>query len=125
MADACHGQRGSSRQAAQHAPLIAAACAMPLLGAYAFALLIRGRADALTAIAYNGPIAFIFLTLVLDLVLRARRLGLPAFLRAHGTTLVVWLLGAAVLYLRLVSKSIEVSGHIAWLPLLTVQAWLH
>jgi hypothetical protein len=75
--------------------------------------------------AYNGPIAFIFLTLVFDLGLRARRLGLPAFLRAHRTTLTLWALGAGILYLRLVSKSIEVSGHIAWLPLLTVQAWLH
>lgn len=79
----------------------------------------------LTAMAYNGPIAFIFLTLAFDLLLRAWRLGVPAFLCAHRTTLILWALAAAVLYLRLVGKSIEVSGHIAWLPLLTVQAWLH
>lgn len=124
MAD-WRGLRDSSDQPAPYALLIAAACAVPLLGVYGLALIVRGRADALTAMAYNGPIAFIFLTLVFDLLLRAWRLGVPAFFRAHRTTLTLWALGVAVLDLRLVSKSIEVSGHMAWLPLLTVQAWLH
>lgn len=125
MADWGGGRQDASRQAALYAPLIAATCVIPLLGTYGLTLLIRGRADALTALSYNGPIAYVFLTLVFDLALRAWRLGLPEFLRAHRTTLTLWALGVAVLYLRLVSKSIDVSGHITWLPLLTVQAWLH
>jgi hypothetical protein len=47
-----------------------------------------------------------------------------AFVRQHSTTVIVWAVGLGVLYLRLVSKSLEVSGHLTWLPLLTVQAWL-
>lgn len=36
----------------------------------------------------------------------------------------MWATGFWILYLRLISKTLEVSGHLAWLPLLTAQARL-
>ena len=52
------------------------------------------------------------------------RLGVSSFLRVHIWALVIWAAGFTILYLRLVSKTLEVSGHLVWLPLLTAQAWM-
>ena len=95
-----------------------------LMCAYALALVVKGRPDAATAFAYNAPIAFVFLVVVARMLLDGVRSGLAGFLRAHGGTLVVWTIGFAVLYFRLIAKNVEISGHMAWLPLLTTQAWL-
>jgi hypothetical protein len=91
---------------------------------YTGGLLAKGRADVGRALIYNLPIAFLFLVLAAYLVIRALRLGPTPFLKSHTAIVVVWALGLGILYLRLISTSLEVSGHLAWLPLLTAQAWI-
>ena len=90
----------------------------------ASALVLKGRGDVGRALLYNAPIAFLFLVILASLAIRAIRLGPSACLRAHVWAIVIWAAGFIVLYLRLVSKTLEVSGHLAWLPLLTAQAWM-
>jgi hypothetical protein len=92
--------------------------------AYTARLLAKGRSDVARALVYNLPIAFLFLVVASTLAVRALRLGLFEFLRSDGVAVILWLLGLGVLYLRLVSKGLEVSGHLAWLPMLTVQSWM-
>jgi hypothetical protein len=92
-------------------------------GAYGLALFSTKPAEAGTSLLYNAPIAFLFLIVLTHMTLQAARLGVSGFVRAHGSTMAVWMVGVAILYLRLVSKNIEVSGHLAWLPLLTAQLW--
>lgn len=96
-----------------------------IIVAYGIALAIRGRQDAIRAIAYNGPIAFVFLSVACELALRAVGVPFADFVRRHMVTFVVWAVGVLVLVLRLGTKSVEVSGHMAWLPLLAMQAHLH
>ena len=91
---------------------------------YVAALFVNGRTDIARALLYNAPIALLFLVIGTALAIRAIRTGPRAFVRSHPWSISIWLVGFAVLYLRLVSKSLEVSGHLAWLPLLTAQAWL-
>jgi hypothetical protein len=92
------------------------------LGAYATTVVLRGRPSAITALLYNAPVAFVFLVLAIHLAVQMLRMGIREFVGAQVWTLVVWAIGGVVLYLRLVAKSIEVSGHMAWLPLLTAQS---
>lgn len=93
-------------------------------GVYAAALFLTGRPDAATALLYNGPIALVFLVHAAHLAVQTHRLGFSAFAKARLWTLITWLVGGSVLYFRLVAKSLEVSGHMAWLPLLTAQSVL-
>jgi hypothetical protein len=102
--------------------VIGGAAWLVCIGAYLGARVLRGRPDAPTALLYNAPIAFVFLVLLAHLGVEAYRLGFTRFIRVRLWTLLVWLAGAVVLYFRLVAKSLEVSGHMAWLPLLTVQS---
>ena len=97
-----------------------------LLGAIAYlAALIRQRPeDAPVAFLYNAPIAFVFLVLLTFMALEVIRLGVPTFLREQGAVVALWIAGGVILYLRLISESIEISGHMAWLPLLAVQLWV-
>ena len=92
-------------------------------GLYTAGLLAKGRTDVVRGLLYNLPIAFLFLVLAAQLLIRAVRLGPSHFVKSHAGILIVWALGGLVLYLRLISKSLEVSGHLAWLPVLTAQAW--
>jgi hypothetical protein len=92
--------------------------------AYAASLMAKERLDALLALLYNAPVAFLFLVLLTHMGVRAAHLGFTRFVRVFGGTLALWAVGAVILYLRLVAKTIEVSGHMVWLPLLTVQTWL-
>jgi hypothetical protein len=94
------------------------------IGAYLGALIFRSRSDAPTVLLYNAPIAFVFLVLLAHLAVQAYRLGFTTFATERQWTLLTWLAGGMVLYLRLVAKNLEVSGHMAWLPLLTAQSIL-
>ncbi len=96
-----------------------------LLGAIVYlAALIRQRPDdAGVAFLYNAPIAFLFLVLLTFMALEVIRLGVASFVREQGAVVALWIAGAVILYHRLISKNIEVSGHMAWLPLLTAQLW--
>ena len=90
---------------------------------YAVGLATRGRADIFTALAYNAPIALFFLVLAAEFVVHVFHVGLPAGVRDRGPLLAIWLIGFVVLYLRLAAKSVEISGHLTWLPVLTAQSW--
>ncbi len=100
------------------------AAALAFVAAYALGLTIRRRPDVLVALVYNAPVASLFLVSLAYLVVQGVRGGLSAALRAHAGTLLIWTVGFVVLYLRLVSKSVEVSGHLTWLPMLTAQLWV-
>jgi hypothetical protein len=90
---------------------------------YASALLLKGRPIG-NALAYNAPVALLFLVMSAWLAIRAYRLGVAAFVRSNAWLSGIWAFGFLILYLRLVSKNLEVSGHLAWLPFLTAQAWM-
>ncbi len=81
--------------------------------------------EHLRLLAYNLPMFFIFVVLAADLLWRAWRLGLGSFLAEHGGTVLAWAIGFVILYCRLVEKSLVASGHMSWLPMLTVQAYLY
>ena len=89
---------------------------------YTLGLVLKGREDVLRALSYNGPIAFLFLVLAADLVLL---LMSRQSVSGDAGTLILWGVAAVLLFLRLGAKSIEASGHMVWLPLLTTQAWLY
>jgi len=95
-----------------------------VMATYGIGLMTKGRAGAATSFLYNAPVAFLFSVLCVYLLLQVGRLGVFDFGRSYGGTVLVWFAGLCVLYLRLVSRSLEVSGHLAWLPMLTLQAWL-
>lgn len=103
---------------------IGAAAWTGLMGLYAAALFLTGRTDVVRALAYNAPIAFLFLVIVARLAIESVRLDPGPFIRANTGAFAVWAIGFVVLYLRLVSKTLEVSGHMVWLPLLTAHAWV-
>ena len=93
-----------------------------VISVYAVGLITRGNDKVLTGLAYNAPIALLFLVLGTEIIVHIAQGGIGG-IRERAPILLLWLAGFAVLYLRL-AKRIEVSGHMAWLPLLTAQAWL-
>ena len=97
---------------------------LAFVAAYALALMVRARSDVPVALLYNTPIAFLFLVSLAYLVVQGARVGLTPMLRAHVVTIALWSAGLLLLYLRLALKTVEVSGHLAWLPMLTAQLWL-
>lgn len=104
--------------------ILGGAAAAVIVSAYVAGLAQRGREDVVTGLLYNGPIAFVFLSLAAEGVLYAFEVGPRRALRERATIAALWVAGAIVLYLRLVSRSVEISGHMAWLPLLTAQAFV-
>jgi hypothetical protein len=96
--------------------LVAAAWVVLLLAAVA-----RGRGIPPFSLAYNVPITLAFGALALDIIVRIVGLGWARFAREHAALAIVWAIGAVVLALRLVAKSIDVSGHMAWSLLMGVQ----
>jgi hypothetical protein len=95
-----------------------------IIGVYAASLATQRPGNMALPLLYNAPIGFIFLVLLAHMTLKLLQLGPLQFLRANVVLVALWVVGAALLYLRLISKSVEVSGHLAWLPLLTVQLWV-
>lgn len=102
--------------------MLGGVAATVLMAAYAAGLVIKGRGDVLRALSYNAPIAFLFLVLATDLALR---LLTWAWVKTDVWTALIWGVAGVLLFLRLGTKTIEVSGHMVWLPLLTTQAWLY
>jgi len=93
-----------------------------VVAAYAIGLVVKSREDVLRALSYNAPIAFLFLVLAADLavIVLTRRCA-----RHDLWTLLIWALAFVLLFLRLGTRTLEVSGHMVWLPMLTTQAWLY
>jgi len=104
--------------------IIGSALCLALLPVYSFALIRRDRTDVLTALGYNGPIAFVFLVLVSDLIVLARYHTATAVIRSHAVTLIAWSIAATLLLLRLGPSRMEISGHMTWAPLLATDAWI-
>jgi len=73
-------------------------------------------------LAYNLPICVIFAVVAGTMLQRLLRMGPARFARADGGAVVAWTFGAIALYLRLVAPAIAASGHLVWLPMLTLQA---
>jgi hypothetical protein len=92
------------------------------MAVYGAGLIVKGREDMPRALSYNAPIAFLFLVLAADLALLV---STRKSVRADLWTLAIWALAFVLLFLRLGAKTLEVSGHMVWLPLLTAQSWLY
>ena len=103
---------------------IGSALSVPLLVVYTLLLITGGRNDVLRALLYNGPIAFVFLVLLSELVVIARHRTVTSFIRSHAITLLAWSLAATLLALRLGPTGLEISGHMTWAPLLAADAWI-
>jgi hypothetical protein len=84
-------------------------------------LWMRGHGDAGFSVFYNLPISVAGIGLCAHEGWMARRLGVRRYLREHGPVMVVWGLGLVVLYLRLITKSVDVSGHMTWALIMGAQ----
>jgi hypothetical protein len=89
---------------------------------YGAALVASGQSDPLRSLAYNCPISLPFLILCWDIALAAAQESRRVFARRYGPVLAIWACGFVVLYLRLMAKSINVSGHMTWVTLMATQA---
>jgi hypothetical protein len=96
-------------------------CAWSLLLTAALA---RGRAIPWFSISYNLPITLAFASLCSHMAQRAIALGRREAITAYGPIALVWLAGAILLFMRLVTKSIDVSGHMSWALLMGVQCFV-
>src|SRR5512145_2875011 len=85
------------------------------------ALLLRGRSLPWFSLSYNIPITLAFGAMATHAMAAALRLGPRRFVATHAGMITAWTLGALVLYLRLVDRSIDVSGHMSWGVLLCAQ----
>ena len=104
--------------------LVGSALSLTLLIVYTLLLIRRDRTDVLRSLVYNGPIAFVLLVLVSDLVVDARHGTPSAVVRSQccHTDRVVdsgYSAGASTW-----SSRIEISGHMTWAPLLAADAWI-
>jgi hypothetical protein len=72
-------------------------------------------------IAYNVPITLVFAGLVVQMVWTGTRLERSQIISSYAPLGMVWLIGGAVLFFRLVTKSIDVSGHMVWSVMMGVQ----
>jgi hypothetical protein len=82
---------------------------------------VRGREIPAFSIAYNLPITLVFGALGLDLAIRAADVGARRALVMYGPVIGVWAAGAVVLFLRLIARSIDVSGHMTWALIMGMQ----
>ncbi len=84
-------------------------------------LLVRGKSIPWFSFWYNMPITLVFGSMALHLAASALHPPRPHLLARHAGVIVAWTLGATVLWFRLVSKSIDISGHMCWAVLLGIQ----
>ena len=83
--------------------------------------LVRERPVSWFSVSYNLPITLAFAGLVSHGVLSAMALGRQRAISAYGPIALAWFGGGVLLFLRLVTKSIDVSGHMSWAILMGVQ----
>src|SRR5262245_31220147 len=98
------------------------------IGAGAWCLLLiasvaRGRAILWFSVSYNLPISLAFAALCAHMALSAIALGRREAVAAYGPIALVWCAGAILLFLRLVTKSVDVSGHMSWALLMGTQCF--
>jgi len=95
-----------------------------VMAVYAVGLIIQGRENVAIGLAYNAPIALLFLVLAAEIAIYLVLNGMRRTLADRGPMLALWLFGFLVLFLRLVTPRIEVSGHMTWLPMLSAQSFV-
>jgi hypothetical protein len=76
-------------------------------------------------VGYNVPITLVFAGLVVHMVWTGTRLERSQIIASYAPLGVVWLIGGVVLFLRLVTQSIDVSGHMVWSVMMGVQCSVH
>lgn len=81
----------------------------------------KGRSLPWFSVSYNLPITLAFSGLAAHSVLTALALPRESATKAYGPIALVWCAGGVLLFLRLVTKSIDVSGHMSWAILMAVQ----
>ncbi len=87
-------------------------------------LVTRGRPLPWFMLSYNMPITMAFSGLVVHDALAMYAAGGRRGLTLYGPIGAVWCLGGVLLFLRLVTKSIDVSGHMSWAILMATQSWV-
>jgi len=97
--------------------LVAVASWAGLLGL----LVVRGRTPSAFSVFYNLPISVVFAALAAILVSSLVRAPV-SYAREHYPLLVAWGLGGVLLFLRLVAKATDVSGHATWSVLMAAHA---
>jgi hypothetical protein len=95
-----------------------------VMAAYAFGLITQGQENVAIGLAYNAPIALLFLVLAAEIAIYFLAHGVRRTLADRGLMLALWVFGCLILFLRLVTPKIEVSGHMTWLPLLSAQSFV-
>jgi len=95
-----------------------------VMTAYAIGLTRQGREHLAIGLAYNAPIALLFLVLATELAIYSLVHDVRRTFADRGLMLTLWLVGFLILFLRLVTPGIEVSGHMTWLPLLSAQSFV-
>jgi hypothetical protein len=83
-----------------------------------------GREVPWFTVSYNVPITVAFAALVSHMAMSAYGLDTRAAIRRYGPIGTVWLAGGLLLFLRLVTKSIDVSGHMSWAILMGAQCFI-
>jgi hypothetical protein len=69
---------------------------------------------------YNVPISFPFFVLCWEMLFSFRHRSFVEGIKNNAAYLLVWIVGAVILYLRLVTETIQVSGHMTWLMIMPV-----
>ena len=73
---------------------------------------------------YNVPISFPFFVLCWDMIFSFRHVTFLEGLRKNTAYVVIWIVGLIVLYLRLVTRTSNISGHMTWLMVMPVHSYL-
>ena len=97
--------------------MLASVAWLGLIGVF----VVRGHPLPWFSVLYNVPISLVFSGLFVHCAYSGCLLGPRRFAHAYGPLVLVWTVGAVVLVLRLVTKTIDVSGHMAWLVMMGVQ----
>ncbi len=84
----------------------------------------HGLETSLQGLFYNIPFSYIFCILSLELLLSSLTPPIRRNIQANLSFGIIWLLGFAQLYFRLVEGSINISGHMTWLSIMVTQCYL-
>jgi hypothetical protein len=88
-------------------------------------LWMRGHAGSGFSVFYNLPISVLFIGLLAHEGWMCRTQGARVYLKRHAPVVIVWVLGFVVLYLRLIAKSVDVSGHMTWALIMAAQCYAY
>lgn len=119
-----HGPPGFAMTRTSVSLALGGAAWMLIMMVYAIGMILWDREGLMTGLVYNAPIALLFLVLAAEVAICFINQGVRRTLAERGPMVALWLVGLVLLFLRLGTPRIEVSGHMVWLPMLTVQSLL-